>query len=353
MNTVRATIARPRRGFSLLEVLLATFILGIGLIMVASVFPVGANWTREGMQDSIAQTIALNALSVIQTHYGPGSLDPEHKPGSTQWPLSKVNGSNTLSPLPGFAYNSAASPASAGIPLCERCYQFGSTQPFPAQNPSVCLYYWTALARPTPGSGGASHDIYVFVFRKGEATQRFTRNVNPPGSPPALVPGAGYVPYVDSSNTYPYTEMPGLRDTVPNPPGQSSPPTLPVPAYYTKYNGAYYDWALEPTLVRGQYNHGTYNSARNPPVQDAFPPIGFIGVGETTGTVFRQTLHLDFTTANLTYAMPSPDIYEGSWTPNLPLSGLTPPPENVIFAPAADDAPGSPLVYVYQTTVSY
>src|SRR4051812_41156300 len=53
-----------RRGFSLVEVLLAIFILGIGMIMVASVFPVGANWTRQTAEGSVSQTIAQSAMSV-------------------------------------------------------------------------------------------------------------------------------------------------------------------------------------------------------------------------------------------------------------------------------------------------
>ena len=52
---------KGRGGFSLVEVLLATFILGIGMIMVASIFPVGANWTREATEDSVGQVISQAA----------------------------------------------------------------------------------------------------------------------------------------------------------------------------------------------------------------------------------------------------------------------------------------------------
>ncbi len=283
MKSPQSLILRSPRGFSLLEVLLATFILGIGLIMVASVFPVGANWTRESTQDSVGQTIALNAVATIESHYNPNSLDLNHK-GTFATGLT----SSTLTGLPGFTGNN-------GIPVAERCYQFGSSAPYPASNPTACLYYWTAVGRQTLGSGGASHDIFIFVLRKGETTQTFT------SAPPlnltadTAAPNPNYFPSTFSAN-------------------------------------------LEPILVSQAYSAGTWNASTQA-VNSAVPPIGFVGVGATSGTVFRQTL--DFTKSP-----PAP-------TPLPSLVGGNPPTEQVIFAPAADGTAGSPLIYVYQTTLPY
>src|SRR5690242_19549346 len=85
---------RQGRGFSLMEVLLAVFILGIGLIMVATIFPVGADWTRQSTEDSIAQTIAQNAMAIIRDNYAPSSLN-----GNTAGRLSTIGA--TVQALPG------------------------------------------------------------------------------------------------------------------------------------------------------------------------------------------------------------------------------------------------------------
>src|SRR4051794_28890181 len=116
---------RARRGFSLLEVLLATFILGIGLIMVASVFPVGANWTRQGTEESVGQTIALNAVAVVKSHYAPNSGDANHAGQLSSLPTAAPL---MLQGLTNFV-------GANGIPVAERCYQFGNPLPFPATNP--------------------------------------------------------------------------------------------------------------------------------------------------------------------------------------------------------------------------
>ncbi len=70
---------RPRRGLTLIEVLLAVFILGIGVISVASIFPAGIAQQRRSSDDVVGTTIADNALSLLRTRldstsFGPPSL---------------------------------------------------------------------------------------------------------------------------------------------------------------------------------------------------------------------------------------------------------------------------------------
>jgi len=43
------------------ELLLAVFLLAIGLIGLLSVFPIGADWTRQVTEESVAQNVARNA----------------------------------------------------------------------------------------------------------------------------------------------------------------------------------------------------------------------------------------------------------------------------------------------------
>ena len=291
-----------RRGFSLVEVLLAIFILGIGMIMVASVFPVGANWTRQATEESNAQTIVKNAQSVLQVHYGvtgdmrsamaPDFFDPTalpaFKPNNANTILTAANGVSpfTLQAFPGFA----------NISPTERAYQFGSAAPFPARNVAACTYFWTALVRLNPAHRGGSagtnfvqpsstytYDVYILVFRKGAPEHSFA----------------------------------ALSNEVPN----------------TRSAGQF----LLPSVCYAAWSGGTYAANQTPSIQNAVPPIGQVGIGAVSGTVFKQVAD---PTTNYQSATPRPILSGG---------------ELVIVSPQADgtSASASPLVYVYQTTMSF
>ncbi len=344
----RRVAAMPQRriGFSLVEVLLAIFILGIGLIMVASVFPVGATWTRQATEESIAQTIAQNAYSVLQKHYGPGGnlrsyfapdfftvtnpgppavLAPDNSNRNTvlQADFNHTNGVPVGTAFPAFHVDPfvlQALPGFYGIPLSERAYLFGSTTPFPvpANKLASCTYFWTALIRLSPAhqvplgtfsangngikpSSSYTYDLYILVFRKG-TDQRFNfgPSVVPPGSP----------------------EISTVRMDTMTP--------LPITP------------EMMPSLVYAQYAPGS-NNGGSTPVTNAFPPMGQLGIGARSGTVFRQVLD----PATYANAVARPALL------GQPVSAL--PQEPIIFAPAADGTPNSasPLIYVYQTTVSF
>jgi len=57
----------PRRGFSLVEVLLAIFILGIGIISIAALFPAGIAQQRRTVDEVMGPVVADNALSVLRS----------------------------------------------------------------------------------------------------------------------------------------------------------------------------------------------------------------------------------------------------------------------------------------------
>jgi len=323
----RRRFAVSARAFSLVEVLLAVFILGIGMIMVASVFPVGATWTRQTAEESIAQTVAQNALSVLQTTYGTGGamhdrLAPDFLSGPAA--ANPANLNSILKSLPPSALPSPppgpfvlqAFPNFTNIPPSERAYQFGSTNPFPAANPQVCTYFWTALVRLNPAHRGLdpntnfvqlsstyNYDVYILVFRKGAANHYFS-----PVPPVSSLPSGAT-----------YLEIPNMR-------------------------GAFYpfDEGLIPSVGYAGWLRGQYAASQSPPIHDALPGIGQYGIGVYSGTVFRQVVD------------PNPSA------PALPYQCATPPPfliggEPVIFSPAPDAAASSasPLIYIYQTTMSF
>jgi hypothetical protein len=100
------------------------------------------------------------------------------------------------------------------------------------------------------------------------------------------------------------------------------------------------DFRLEPTLLTAQYQEGASPVGQTSPVNGAIPEIGFIAIGRQSGTVFRQGVDL-LTTPGSAKAVARPAIIK------------TPAFEDVIYAMPADGTSASPLVYVYQTTVSF
>ena len=55
------------RGFTLVEVLLSIFILGIGVIAVAALFPAGIAQQRHSVDDIIGPIVANNAMAILRT----------------------------------------------------------------------------------------------------------------------------------------------------------------------------------------------------------------------------------------------------------------------------------------------
>lgn len=59
------------RGFTLVELLLAIFILGIGIISVAALFPAGIAQQRQSADDTIGAQVAENAMAIIRSKVKP------------------------------------------------------------------------------------------------------------------------------------------------------------------------------------------------------------------------------------------------------------------------------------------
>ncbi len=62
---------QSRRAFSLIEVLIAIFILGIGVLGIAALFPAGIAQQRRAVDDAIGPVVAENAMAVIRSKVRP------------------------------------------------------------------------------------------------------------------------------------------------------------------------------------------------------------------------------------------------------------------------------------------
>jgi prepilin-type N-terminal cleavage/methylation domain-containing protein len=63
----------PAGGFSLVELLIAVLILGIGLLLIAGAFPVGLRFHQESVDETVSGLLArsaVNQISLLRTHAG-------------------------------------------------------------------------------------------------------------------------------------------------------------------------------------------------------------------------------------------------------------------------------------------
>ncbi len=116
-------------GFSLTEVLLATGVLAIGLVMIAMVFPVGVKLTSTATERTVAATAANEAFAKIQLF----GKDPDGPAGPLSSVIKPASFSPTLSANLNFTYPSL-------IPDDERWYP----SEVRAQEKK---YHWSAMVR--------------------------------------------------------------------------------------------------------------------------------------------------------------------------------------------------------------
>ena len=293
-NSYLLTPNSSRPGFSLAEILIAIFVLSIGLIMIASVFPVAAKWTAEDAQTSVAQVIAKNAVAQIRTQYLAGGL-----------PLNAT----AAQPLVGYGpfvysfgnahpYQFGTHQAVTGTNYAPFAIDPAPAAPTPAPAAPPGNYYWSAVIVPAAGGYagmapsaqlGNVYTVYVFVFSKGDQTNTFAATAANTGFP-------------NGGST--------LLPMQPDP--QNS-----VPSYRSFY----------PQLFEGEY-----------PYASAAMPMDSLGVDVTTGSVFRLV------TDPANNAVVPTGLASGSV--------INTASDLVIYAPPAIGQTASPLIYVYVTTVN-
>lgn len=81
-----------RRGFSLVELLLAVFILGIGIISIGAIFPAAIFQQRLANDDTLGPVVAENALAMLRTKLVPEMFGSDEQFGFATPLLSDIPG---------------------------------------------------------------------------------------------------------------------------------------------------------------------------------------------------------------------------------------------------------------------
>jgi prepilin-type N-terminal cleavage/methylation domain-containing protein len=174
-----------KRAFSLIEILIAIFVLGIGLIMIAGVFPVAVKWTNQDAESTTAQIVAQNALSFlrIKSLYSGSSIP---KTIVEQY----VPNGGIVGPYSYAISNSDASFA-----------------PEPVTSQVSPAYYWTAYAA-APFNG--SQNVYIFVFSPPQSDLKF----NSYKTSPVVLSSQPYDQGAYGTSYYPQLAMETLQQAV-------------------------------------------------------------------------------------------------------------------------------------------
>jgi prepilin-type N-terminal cleavage/methylation domain-containing protein len=159
MSDVQCRIRRD--GFSLTEVLLAVGILAVGMLFIASAFPVGVYFTTVATERTIAPIVADEAFAKCRIYFN----DPD---------LSTLSDTSQ-----GIAI---------GIPAAE--FSYPST-PVPVNEVYSKKYWWYPLFRRT-NLTGKDVQVTIFVSRKVGVAGQYVASIDPnsdPNRPEAIIVG--------------------------------------------------------------------------------------------------------------------------------------------------------------------
>jgi prepilin-type N-terminal cleavage/methylation domain-containing protein len=158
------------RAFSLIEVLLAIFILGVGVISIAALFPAGIAQQRASVDDSIGPTIANNAISLLRTKLSPDDFGTFEQFGLLS-PIPTISGDFSWV-RPGFIFEDDV---------------FGAT---PDLDERGCIDIFSSFGPATANvtateffAGAGSVPLFGIPYNRAKYDNSFT----PPGPPRILI----------------------------------------------------------------------------------------------------------------------------------------------------------------------
>lgn len=212
---INITLARVRRAFSLIEVLMATLILGLGLLGLGAVLPVVLRQQTTSADTSLGTSAVQSSIEYIESRrelraeqwknlilaYGPGAVEYSLE---QRWLPLPMFANGDLAPFPrwvqlqysGSNVQITASPWYERVPLADRLY------PNEASGEREPQFVWDMVARRDFKAGGVQLAVFVrrvdgnigkgldrsarifeALLSPGSATPRFAVAVDAEGRP--------------------------------------------------------------------------------------------------------------------------------------------------------------------------
>jgi len=98
MTAYHRHLRTTRRAFSLVELLLAVFILGIGLIGISALFPAGIAQQRQASDDIMGPVVADSAVALLRARLSPQQFGTLEAFGQQQFVSTNIGGQVAVAP---------------------------------------------------------------------------------------------------------------------------------------------------------------------------------------------------------------------------------------------------------------